>query len=148
MIWAYDLSRDAGDQRATDLLLRAADCYQPGSPGAAPAPADPDFRVEDMFYCGAMLGRAYRLNGNDKYLDILTNFLLGAGTQQDNGLFWHARSAPYFWSRGNGFAALGFAEALTYLPSDHTSGGELVVGTWEIQHLAEHAGGLLHPPQC
>ncbi len=134
VVWAYDLGRDAGDQRAIDLLLRAADCYQTGKPGAAPAPADPDFRVEDMFYCGAMLGRAYRLTGKEKYLNILTGFLLAAGIQQENGLFWHARSAPYFWSRGNGFAALGFAEALTYLPNDHPKRSDIL--RIHLNHLA------------
>ncbi|HEU0021212.1 MAG TPA: glycoside hydrolase family 88 protein [Dehalococcoidia bacterium] len=123
VIWAHDLARATGDQRASDLLLRAANCYLTPSParskGKVPSPADPAFRVEDMFYCGAMLGRAFEMNGDQKYLETMTSFLLGAGTQQDNGLFWHDRSSPYFWGRGNGFAALGFAEALTYLPNAH-----------------------------
>ena len=46
--------------------------------------------------------------------------------QDSSGLFRHARSAPHFWSRGNGFAALGYAEALTYLPADHPAHAELL----------------------
>jgi rhamnogalacturonyl hydrolase YesR len=72
-----------------------------------------------MFNVSAILGRAFRISGDHKYLDLMENFLLDSGVQQENGLFWHCRSAPYFWGRGNGFAALGFAEALTYLPSDY-----------------------------
>lgn len=120
VVWAYDLARATGDRRASDLLVRAADYYQATSSGEAPSPADPAFRVEDMFYCGAMLGRAFEITGDPNYLEAMTNFLLDAGTQQENGLFWHDRSSPYFWGRGNGFAALGFAEALTYLPDAHS----------------------------
>jgi unsaturated rhamnogalacturonyl hydrolase len=118
LLWAYDLARHDGDARASDLFLRAAGWVQPRGPGEAPAPADPDYRVEDMFNLSAILGRAYRLSNNPRYLDLMKDFLLNSGVQQENGLFWHCRSAPYFWGRGNGFAALGFAEALTYLPED------------------------------
>jgi rhamnogalacturonyl hydrolase YesR len=73
-----------------------------------------------MFMTGAMLGRAYRISGDAKYADLLATFLLDGGdVQEANGLFRHARSAPFYWSRGNGFAALGYPEALTYLPADH-----------------------------
>ena len=74
-----------------------------------------------MFMCGAVLGRAFRLTGEGRYLDLLTRFLLDGGTQQANGLFWHCRPAPCFWGRGNGFAAMGLAETLTYLPDGHSS---------------------------
>lgn len=119
VIWAYDLASANGDQRASDLMLRAAGYYQAKSRGEAPSPADPEFRVEDMFYCGAMLGRAFEMTGDQEYLELMISFLLDSGTQQDNGLFWHDRSSPFFWGRGNGFAALGFTEALTYLPDTH-----------------------------
>ncbi len=119
LVWAYDLARDTGDRRAHNLLVEAAGHFQPRGAGEAPAPADPDFRVEDMFFAGAILGRAFRLTGDSAYNEILAAFLEEAGVQQDDGLFWHARSAPYLWGRGNGFAALGFAEALTYLPGGH-----------------------------
>ncbi len=36
--------------------------------------------------------------------------------QRPDGLFVHAEDAPHAWGRGNGFAALGLAEALTHLP--------------------------------
>ena len=48
-----------------------------------------------------------------------TAFLLNANIQDDDGLFKHCRSVPYYWGRGNGFAALGYAETLTHLPEDH-----------------------------
>ncbi len=37
------------------------------------------------------------------------------------------RSAPFYWGRGNGFAALGLAETLTRRPEDHP-GREGILG--------------------
>ena len=119
VIWGTELSEVTGDPSWNDLLIQAAARYQPTGPGTAPAPAAPDFEVEDMFMSGAILGRAFHATGGKGYLDLLARFVLDGGTQQDNGLFWHSRSAPYFWGRGNGFAAMGLAETLTYLPEDH-----------------------------
>src|SRR5262249_7092929 len=36
-----------------------------------------------------------------------------------DGLFVHAPDAPHAWGRGNGFAALGLMEGLSYLPAGH-----------------------------
>ena len=121
VIWGNELAEATGDRRWADLLVQAADRYQPVNPGTAPAPAAADFEAEDMFMSGAILGRAFHATGRKGYLDLLTQFLLDGGTQQENGLFWHSRSAPYFWGRGNGFAALGLAETLSYLPPDHAA---------------------------
>ena len=119
VIWGPELAEATGDRRWADLLVQAADHYKSAGPGNAPPPADPDFRTEDMFMCGAVLGRAFQLTNENHYLNLLTQYLLDLGTQQENGLFWHCRSAPYFWARGNGFAALGLTESLTYLPGGH-----------------------------
>ena len=119
MVWGGELSRATGDARYANLIVDAANRFQPANPGEAPTPCDPDFRTEDMFMAGALLGRAFEITGNTRYLDVLTTFLADGNIQQDNGLFWHCRSAPFYWGRGNGFAALGLTEALTYLPDDH-----------------------------
>ena len=127
VIWAARLADYTGDETYRRLFFYAADRFVERGPGEAPSPCDTDFRVEDMFMCGAMLGRAYRISGNAKYADLLARFLIDGGDVQDSsGLFKHARSAPHFWSRGNGFAALGYAEALTYLPGDHPARAELL----------------------
>ena len=120
VIWAARLADYTGDEIYRRLFFYAADRFAARGAGQAPTPCDPDFRVEDMFMCGAMLGRAFRISGDARYANLLARFLLDGGDVQDgNGLFKHARSAPWYWSRGNGFAALGYAETLTYLPSDH-----------------------------
>ena len=120
LIWAGELAEATGDARYAQLILDVANRYRPGEGDGAPPPCDADFRTEDMFMAGAMLGRAYRQTGETRYLDILVKFMLGGEIQQDNGLFWHCRSGPFFWGRGNGFAALGLTETITYLPEDHS----------------------------
>ena len=145
LIWAMQLAESTRERRYADLIVQMADHYQPGTDGGAPTPSDADFRTEDMFMNGAMLGRAFRLTGETRYLDLLTQFLLAARTQQDDGLFWHARSTPWFWGRGNGFAALGYAETLTYLPDDHPGRGALIeqhVRHLEALRTRQHASGM------
>ena len=119
IVWADELAKATSDKRYADLVVRAANYYAPKGLGEPPSPADPDFRTEDMFMAGTMLGRAYRITGERSYLDMLAGLLFDGNIQQDDGLFWHCRSAPYYWGRGNGFAAMGLAETLTYLPHDH-----------------------------
>lgn len=119
LIWGMQLAEITRDRRYADLVISVAERYRPGVPAGAPPPSDPDFRTEDMFMNGAMLGRAFRLTGEARYMDLLTRFLLEARLQQDDGLFWHSRSTPYYWGRGNGFALLGFSETLSFLPHDH-----------------------------
>ena len=133
LIWGMQLAEVTRDRRYADLVINIAERYRPGTDGGAPPPSDPDFRTEDMFMNGAMLGRAFRLSGETRYMDLLTDFLLAARTQQDDGLFWHSRSTPYYWGRGNGFALLGFSETLSFLPADHPAYAALL--RMHVRHL-------------
>ena len=119
LVWGEELAEATGDRRYADLIVSVADRYRPGANDGAPPPCDPDFRTEDIFMAGAMLGRAFSITGERRYLDLLVSFLANAHTQQENGLFWHCRSAPFYWGRGNGFAAMGLTETLTYLPENY-----------------------------
>ncbi len=121
VVWGDELSRATGDARYGRLIVDAANRFRPAPPGEAPPPCDPDFRTEDMFMAGALLGRAFQLTGESRYLALLTAFLRDGNIQQESGLFWHCRSAPFYWGRGNGFAAMGLTETLTYLPEDHAA---------------------------
>ena len=98
-----------------------------------------------MFFTAAVLGRAFKLTGDDTYLDILTRFLLNANVQQPDGLFWHDRETPFYWGRGNGFAALSYAETLTYLPDSHPDrDAVLAIHRRHLQALRErqHRSGM------
>ena len=117
-VWADDLFRVTKDPRYKNYLLDLTNRFD--SSGAnPPAPADPKWRTEDMFMLGSMMGRSYALTQEGRHLDTLTNFLVNMGTQQISGLYWHDRETPFYWGRGNGFAVLGLAETLTYLPQSH-----------------------------
>jgi rhamnogalacturonyl hydrolase YesR len=80
-----------------------------------------------------VLGRAFRSTGKIQYVALLTEFLESFTTLQSNNLWWHCKASPYFWGRGNAFAALGFAEAMTYLPINHPSRSKLM--QTHLQHL-------------
>ena len=134
LVWADELADAANNALYTELLIQVAnEGYRPASAGGISPASDDDYRVEDMFFGGAVLGRAQRVTGDTTYLDIQARFLLDAEVQQPNGLFWHCRDAAWFWGRGNGFAALGYAETLTYMPADHPDREALTAQ--HIRHL-------------
>ncbi len=126
LVWCDEMFAITGDERYRDLLLETADLYRGNDLGVPPPPCDPDYRTEDFFFSGALMGRAFGLTGDASYMDIQAEFLLNAEIQQDDGLFMHCRSVPYYWGRGNGFAALGYAETLTRLPESHPGRGRLI----------------------
>ena len=129
VVWCEELLALTGDDRYRDLMVKAADRFGASDVQAPPPPADPDFRTEDMFFVAAVLGRAYRMTERRRYSELLAGYMhLCARRQQEDGLFWHGESVPRYWGRGNAFAALGFAEALTYLPGD-TAGRDGLVAT-------------------
>ena len=142
LIWGQELEEATSDRRYADLIVDVAKRYQLGVGGGAPPPCDPDFRTEDMFMAGAMLGRAFNITGEKRYLDLLVNFLIDGRIQQENGLFWHCRPAPFYWGRGNGFAALGLTETLTYLPEDFP-GRESVLAMY--RNLLDGLVGVQNP---
>jgi rhamnogalacturonyl hydrolase YesR len=146
LIWGIDLANATGNPRYADLLIQAANRYQAGVDDGAPPPSDPTFRTEDMAMNSMLLGRAYERTGASRYLELMTPFLLNADIQQADGLFWHCRTAPYYWGRGNGFAALGFSEALSYLPEDHPDRESLLAMHQhhiEAMRTCQHPSGML-----
>jgi unsaturated rhamnogalacturonyl hydrolase len=134
LCWADELADSTGNDKYSDLLKYAADLF---GPTVEEGPLDPDIRVEDFFFAATMLGRAFRSTGDSSYANLLAEFLLSADTLQENGLWWHCKASPFFWGRGNAFAFIGFAEALTYLPADHPARPELLA-----THL-RHLNGLV-----
>jgi len=100
LIWGRELSEATDDRRYSDLIVDVANRYRPGVDGGAPPPCDPDFRTEDMFMAGAMLGRAFEITGEDRYLDLLVRFIIDGGIQQENGLFWHCRTGAFLLGPG------------------------------------------------
>jgi rhamnogalacturonyl hydrolase YesR len=77
--------------------------------------------TDDMFMATSVLARTGRRPGRAPDFDIAARLLIeySARLQRADGLFNHAIDGPAAWGRGNGFAAMGLAEALTALPAAH-----------------------------
>ena len=138
--FADELFAVTGDPRHRELLLAGADLYLDR------VGFNSDMRVEDFFFTGTFLGRAHQLTQSPVCADRLMNYLAAANTLQANGLYWHCHASPWFWGRGNAFAALGMAEALSYV-SDHPKRSGLVErNTAHLAPLAgyQHSSGLWH----
>ncbi|MBT5319155.1 MAG: hypothetical protein HOL45_04545 [Chloroflexi bacterium] len=133
LVWCDELSAATDDPRPLAMLLDAADRYHSAGPGEPPPPSDDNFRTEDMFFTSAVLGRASAASRKSEYVDIGARFLADADTQKSDGLFMHCQEADWNWGRSNGFAAMGYAELLTYLPEDHDLRSQLLAA--HIAHL-------------
>lgn len=109
-----DAATLAGDTAAGTLAARVADVMLPeevdGSVRFATGWTD------DMFMAGAVLSRT----ATSRHAAAARRVLLAYASklQRDDGLYIHAEKGPHAWGRGNGFALLGVAEALTHLPAD------------------------------
>lgn len=138
--WADELYAATGDERYRDLLVNTADLFEKSTLDQPIAPPlDTDIRVEDFFFAGTVLGRAFALTGDSRYSNTLTSFLEACDTQQPDGLWWHCKASPYYWGRGNAFAAMGFAETLSSL-AQRGLGHELLLESFarHITALREH----------
>ena len=137
LVWCNELSALTDDPRYTAMLIDAANRYRsggpPDGPGQPPPPSDDNFRTEDMFFASAVLGRAFAASGKSEYMDLAARFLADTDTQKPDGLFMHCQGADWNWGRSNGFAAMGFAELLSYMPEGHDLRPELLQA--HIKHL-------------
>jgi len=119
LVWAEELASLTSDPRYKNALVVAANYIQSHGDGLPARPLDQNYIVEDFFFASAVLGRAYEATKDLKYINLMTEFLISAGTQEESGLFSHSRLGKFHWGRGNGFAALGLAEAITYMPDGY-----------------------------
>jgi rhamnogalacturonyl hydrolase YesR len=76
--------------------------------------------TDDMFMATSLWARVAAQTGDEKYAraagHLLTTY--AERLQRSDGLFDHALEGRHAWGRGNGFAALALADALTYLPGE------------------------------
>lgn len=88
------------------------------------------FWLDDMFMITAVQSQAYRVTGDEKYIDRAAREmeLYLDSIQRPSGLFDHAPGAPFAWSRGNGWMAVGMAEMLRILPEDNTHRERIMTG--------------------
>ena len=129
VVWAEEMLELTGDPNYGNVIAGAMHCFKARGPGGPPYPLDPNFIAEDHFFASAVIGRGAHVNTDSNtagYVNVLTEFILKADIQEESGLYKHSRNGPVHWGRGNGFAAIGVAEYLTYIPANwRRDGGEI-----------------------
>ncbi|MFB0524639.1 MAG: glycoside hydrolase family 105 protein [Phycisphaerae bacterium] len=90
------------------------------------------FWVDDMYMVGSLQAQAHKNLQDPKYINNGVTQLLGyieevEDLQQPNGLFHHAWDSPFFWGRGNGWAAAAMTETLLTMPFDHPKRSQLLI---------------------
>jgi unsaturated rhamnogalacturonyl hydrolase len=119
MVFA-DLSKaDGGNPAAEKLANEAAALAAAMKPGGVAEYGQG--WTDDMFMTSSILSRTGHF---DEAATLLTSY--AGRLQRPDGLFNHAVDGPAAWGRGNGFAALGIAEALTAMPVQHPSRAALL----------------------
>lgn len=86
--------------------------------------------IDDMYMITFVQDQAYKVTGDAKYLDrAASEMVLYLETiQRPNGLFYHAPDVPYYWSRGDGWMAVGMANLLRDLPAEHKHRARIMEG--------------------
>jgi len=86
--------------------------------------------VDDMYMITALQVQAFRATRDERYLDraalAMTAYL--DRLQQPDGLFFHTKTSPQHWGRGNGWFAAGMTELLRALPATHASRARIMTG--------------------
>jgi rhamnogalacturonyl hydrolase YesR len=74
-----------------------------------------------MYMVGSLQVQAYKSTNNPVYHDraALQLKVYCDKLQRPNGLFYHRDDAPFYWGRGNGWAAAALTEILLVLPETH-----------------------------
>jgi rhamnogalacturonyl hydrolase YesR len=79
------------------------------------------FWVDDMYMVGSLQVQAYQSTKEEAYLDRAADLVkvYCDSLQRENGLFHHRSDVPFYWGRGNGWAAAAMTEVLLVLPDTH-----------------------------
>jgi unsaturated rhamnogalacturonyl hydrolase len=118
--WPLEIARQTGDRDALARGLAIAD-GQWQAIGDDGLTTQARYWIDDVWMIGALQIQAYRATRDTKYLDraaLMARRYIDR-LQQPGGLFFHGPEANFYWSRGNGWVAAGFAEILTDLPATH-----------------------------
>ena len=124
-----ELYGQTGDERYLKLGLAFAD-QQWVNPTEDGITRDARYWIDDMYMITALQVQAYRATGEERYLDRTALAMVAYldKLQQPNGLFFHTPDSPLYWSRGNGWMAVGMAELLRSLPVEHPQRARILEG--------------------
>ena len=119
-IWPFEMYRQTGNEQYLKLAIELADdeFKKPCEDGLSTYTR---FWVDDMYMVGSLQVQAYKSTRDQIFLDraALTLKVYCDSLQKENGLFFHREDVPFYWGRGNGWAAAALTEVLMVLPEDH-----------------------------
>ena len=119
-IWPFEMYRQTGNEAYLKIAKKLADdeWKNPREDGLT---ALTRFWVDDMYMVGSLQVQAYKSTKDEVYLNRaalqLKTYI--EKLQRPNGLFYHRDDAPFYWGRGNGWAAAALTEILLVLPESH-----------------------------
>jgi len=119
-IWPLEMYRQTGNEEYLRMGKWLAD-HEYENPREDGLTDFTRFWVDDMYMVGSLQVQAYKATGEKVYLDraALQLKVYVDELQKPNGMFHHRADAPFYWGRGNGWAAAALTEVLLVLPEDH-----------------------------
>ena len=119
-IWPFEIYRQTGDEKYLAIPIKLAD-DEFANPREDGLTGLTRFWVDDMYMVGSLQVQAYKSTKDKVYLDraALQLKTYCEKLQRPNGLFYHREDAPFYWGRGNGWAAAALTEILLVLPETH-----------------------------
>jgi rhamnogalacturonyl hydrolase YesR len=132
----FEFARRTGDERATQLVVRAA------RSGFTESGELREFMPlhggwsDSLFMDVPILAKAGALTGDRRFFDMAARHVafMQAIVLRPDGLYRHQASAEAAWGRGNAFPALGMALTLSDFPADHPAYPRLLASF--RQHMA------------
>lgn len=119
-IWPFEMYRQTGNEKYLQVAKKLADDEFANirEDGLSQYTR---FWVDDMYMVGSLQVQAYKSTKNEIYIDraALQLKTYCDKLQRPNGLFYHRDDAPFYWGRGNGWAAAALTEILLVLPKTH-----------------------------
>jgi len=119
-IWPFEMYRQTANDHYLKQAIELADdeFKHPRQDGLSDYSR---FWVDDMYMVGSLQVQAYKSTHDKVYLNraALQLKVYCDSLQKENGLFFHREDVPFYWGRGNGWAAAALAEVLMVLPEDH-----------------------------
>jgi rhamnogalacturonyl hydrolase YesR len=132
----FEVARRTGDERAKQLVVRAASSAFTDSGDLREFMPLHGGWSDSLFMDVPILAKAGALTGDRRYFDMAARHI--AFMQQivlrPDGLYRHQSSAEAAWGRGNAFPALGLALTLSEFPADHPAYARLLASF--RQHMA------------
>jgi rhamnogalacturonyl hydrolase YesR len=144
-----ELAAITGKPAYLDLARAAADLAFDGQGHPREAMPLHDEMSDSLFLVCPLLAQVGALTGNPKYVAMCGRHMqfIQQRTWRGDGLYRHSPLDEAAWGRGNGFAALGLALSLDYLPADdHLRAGVLTAFQIHMKALLAHqdATGMWH----